>query len=212
MKNILLTFVAILLFFSCKNSLDIQSRRYTKGLYVSLAKKRTVNRQQKDLSQKFINVKKYINVNEISSNIILLPLINTASNSTIDHINTKKSLSAGVSEIRYIQKNSAYNLSLVINNSNIAPRKKWALEKLSAADVSSCASGPDESTMFVVMLILCLIPPLAVYLKEKACTKWFWWCTILCLLSLLGIGYTAIFGLWFIATIISLCVVLDILN
>ena len=72
----------------------------------------------------------------------------------------------------------------------------------------------DPDVMFVILIILSFfIPPLAIYLHENGTNKWFWITLILCILSggFLGWGFTPGAGLWFIAALIALLVVFDVL-
>lgn len=75
------------------------------------------------------------------------------------------------------------------------------------------SAAPDSDVMFILQIIFAfLLPPLAVYLKEKV-TGRFWLTLILCILSLGGIFWIFYAGglLWLIAVIIALLVVLDVI-
>jgi uncharacterized membrane protein YqaE (UPF0057 family) len=73
-------------------------------------------------------------------------------------------------------------------------------------------AAPDADVMFVLQIIFAfLLPPLAVYLKEQI-TGRFWLTLILCLLSLfIFFGPFYFGGLWLVAIVIALLVVLDII-
>ena len=72
----------------------------------------------------------------------------------------------------------------------------------------------DEDTMNIIMLVLCLlVPPLGVYLKARSANKWFWITLLLCLLSGgIFFGVSAMGTGWFVAFIIALLYVLEVLK
>lgn len=75
----------------------------------------------------------------------------------------------------------------------------------------SSAGAADSDVMLIVLVILAIIiPPLAVYLKEGLTAR-FW---LILILSILGGGfffYPVIGGLWLVAVILALLIVLDIM-
>jgi len=79
----------------------------------------------------------------------------------------------------------------------------------------TASNAADADAMFILMLILSLfLPPLAVYLKDSGITGLFWLTLILCLLGggfLLGPGFGYLASGWFIAFILALLRVLDII-
>jgi uncharacterized membrane protein YqaE (UPF0057 family) len=72
----------------------------------------------------------------------------------------------------------------------------------------------DSDAMLILLVVLAFfIPPLAVYIKNNHKTdNWFVLTLILWLLSFVGFGYTPFYGLWFVASVIALLVVFDILH
>ncbi len=86
---------------------------------------------------------------------------------------------------------------------------KYSREEQKQLDYS--ADGAAEVELIILILLSIFVPPLAVYLKKGAVDKWFWVTLILCLLALFGIWAFYLGGLWFVAFVIALLVVLDIL-
>lgn len=78
---------------------------------------------------------------------------------------------------------------------------------------SSPTNGLDGDGMFILLLILTVIlPPLAVYLKDSGITGLFWVTLILCLVSGGGfIGIGILYSGWFIAFLLALLRVLDVI-
>ena len=73
-------------------------------------------------------------------------------------------------------------------------------------------SGSDSDVNLVLLVILAiLIPPLAVYLKNKSIDKWFWITLILSLLGFMGLFFVYGGLFWLAAVVIAILYVLDAL-
>lgn len=96
----------------------------------------------------------------------------------------------------------------------VAPFKKRDVLNRERKQVPS-APHPDSDAMLIITVILAIVlPPLGVYLKDNSTSKWFWITFILCLISILGWGIIHIGplgGLWFVAALIAVLHVLDVI-
>ncbi|MBI4931728.1 MAG: YqaE/Pmp3 family membrane protein [Bacteroidetes bacterium] len=92
--------------------------------------------------------------------------------------------------------------------------KKSDILKHARKNLSHFSFSDAGLMMFMMVLAAIFIPPLGVYIKDMpSITNWFWITLILCILSggiWIG-GITAGAGLWFIAAIIALLHVFDII-
>lgn len=102
----------------------------------------------------------------------------------------------------------------VVKNEKRGSGDDLVLTKEDRRQMNYKADGAESTGKLILLIILSvIIPPLAVYLKNNRADKWFWVTLILWGIAFLafgGFGYLG--GLWFIAFVIALLVVLDVLS
>lgn len=199
----------LLLLVSC-NSFDMLKRRYTGGYYVHHSGKR--NTAEKEKKQSAIAVSEEKNTEAGIAAVKNEPVV-TTDNSTADNAIAPEAKETGVSKAgKYVAEK---------NDNAVAAKEKETGEDFPFYEREMYEQGEftvdgalDEDGKFVLMLILSLLlPPLAVYLKQEKVTVWFWVTLILCLLSGVGlVGIGLLYSGWFIAFVIALLVVLDIIQ
>jgi uncharacterized membrane protein YqaE (UPF0057 family) len=198
--------------FSCKNGFDVQQRRYTSGFYVSHSGKKNSVEKQNSSAEKGVVTKENVKVNP-SSEPEMKRMV-TEEKIVMDQNKEQNNSSEPVSSKGNKKQNKIASASVEKSEHAVVSNEKSLKEEaLKGKDTPAGGAQLDETGMFILMLVLSLLlPPLAVYLKQKSATKWFWVTLILCLLTggVLYVGYLG--SLWFIAFIIALLVVLDIIS
>ena len=207
-----LTAITAITIWSC-GSTDILKRKYMGGFYVNHSRKLSGEKTsgQITINERTLSASASNEILPIQSDIIIHDEINL----------TETSIKGAVAEERVLKNNAAqknkrqYNINQpteisVFSGSNTVASNKTTYN---SPKNTESKSPLDEQGMNILMLVLCLlVPPIAVYLKAGKTNGWFWLTLILCLLSG-GIfaGISAMGSGWFIAFIIALLFVLEII-
>lgn len=203
--NISLLAVLSVFIFSCKNSVDLVKRHYNKGYYIASnsgkqKSKGKLNSSVPNQIQEMKSIPQMNTNNEVQENDLIASL-NTESTQTtkakkIETFSKPESVSSGTDKVHSKSKET-----LVITQKH-------------HTSVPSAGGGSDDIVFLILLVILSiLLPPLAVFLKDSGSSKWFMITLVLCLLAILGAWFfmSSLGGLWFVAFIIALLCVFDII-
>ena len=217
MKNIFIKLILIfpaILIFSCRSA-DLMKRRYSAGFYLS--------HSGKPVLPKSVEVKNHTNHSSVAHHSVASPgLLSVAS----AHEKTEKPVlsQAYLHEPMVSNAHSSVMTNITQRSANNNLSASTSTENLKTANDFSGRVSPktesakppplDEEGMFILLLILSLIvPPLAIYLKNKKFNRWFWISLICCLLAG-GIFFNAgVLGTaWIAAFLIALLYVLEVIS
>lgn len=203
-NKFILPLLAVLLFGSCANKFSLVKRKYNKGYHFSMAKKQSKHDVPAKDAEKVATLQPKENVlpkNEVTelspSAFEVMPIIkNEVSTNKTSH--KKTTVLAAKTKEPFKEEKEIRSLSAP----QIVALKK-EIEK-------SSKGGGDVNTILLVILAI-LIPPLGVYLRDKATDKWFWITLVLWVLSFTALIF--VFGglLWLAAAIIAVLYVLHAL-
>jgi uncharacterized membrane protein YqaE (UPF0057 family) len=197
LSALLLVMIAL---FSC-DSMDVMKRRYTGGFYVhhSGGKNTNDNKPAKPEDKPAVTQKKETD----KAGYTAEQTVNVKNDAT-----AVEDVTTGTESKTAEQKETTEKEKVVVSKSRFMTYSREEAHQLKYS-----ADGAEDAVMLLILILLAIfLPPLAVYLKQDGIDKWFWVTLILCLLSIIGIGFTYLYGLWFIAFVIALLVVLDILD
>lgn len=203
----ILYLLAVLLLSSCAGKFGVMKRRYNKGYYVTRISS-DKNGKQRNGETKTARggnsgsvMKKQLVTDGLSDKD---PDYTPVARSAAEHPEKKK--------IRITEKKVLANAATVEYSSQPAVRAE--LRPLPAETGVVSLPLQDDDTMKILLVILAIfIPPLAVYLKDNAVSKWFWITLILALLGIFGfwfLFYTGFF--WLAAVVIAILYVLDLIG
>jgi uncharacterized membrane protein YqaE (UPF0057 family) len=204
-KIVLLLSVSILLS-ACSDRFSLMKRRYSKGYYFSSSS----NRSQQATPVAETLPSKPIKADEVAT--VVVPPSATAAEpagTALRHFAKSETASPSKKEQRRTlatRDNSPDGAAV-----NFGTRLQ-KLRAVTLAPETLRTGATDSDTMLIILVILAIfIPPLAVYLKDKAVSTWFWVTLILCVLSL-GVFFFRLGGLlWLAAAVIALLYVLDMI-
>jgi uncharacterized membrane protein YqaE (UPF0057 family) len=199
-------FVITIALFSC-GSMDVMKRRYNNGFYVHHSSKHHTDR--KVTADEKVNantpVKEVIADN--SAEEIVMEKESHKSSSSVFAVSVEnKKVKSNAKRLQIENKTAEENV-LVSNE-----RVQYTKEEKRQLDQKGSGAADDTVMLLLLIVLAVFLPPLAVYLKRDTADKWFWITLILCLLAFIGFGFNPIFGLWFIAIVIALLVVLDVIS
>lgn len=206
--------IIALLLASC-NSVDVMKRRYTSGFYVDQSKAKHTDAAPKKKDD--VKTADAVAVNDKNSAVEQAgqPAIENDKSTTVA-VETRINASAeNKVEVKKADTNKKPAAAEVEEEAVVVKEKKShdELSREEKAQLDYSADGADSSGRTILLVILSIfIPPLAVYLKKGGVDKWFWITLILCLLTLVGVYTPFLFSFWFVAFIIALLVVLDVIK
>jgi uncharacterized membrane protein YqaE (UPF0057 family) len=210
MKNKLLILLAVTFCLSaCSDRLSLLKRRYNKGYYVSV--KRDAKPVAKVAKERSESARTPVATRTPETNIARATEIKREAQ-LLSPAQTIKALPSPVTPV------IKQKVPVVTTHNDAGSRALTFRENLYIKALKSLPAAkaePDSDVMLVLLVILAIfIPPLAVYLKDKAISKWFWLTLILCLLSLFA-GWWFFPGLgllWLAAVVIALLYVFDVIK
>jgi uncharacterized membrane protein YqaE (UPF0057 family) len=200
---------------SC-TSADLIKRKYNGGFYFGHSgkvKAKENKKPEQNQNDQYLLISSVSSVVPLTGNNSLKNEENNIVQEVI--VQTIETPKAEKNKIRYDnhkeeKPSASYRKTIIFQEKNYFEPKK----NESKNDLIKKNHSYDEDTMNVLILVLCLIlPPLAIYLKGNKTNVWFWLTLILCLFSsgvFFGVG--AMGTGWFIAFILALLYVLDILK
>lgn len=196
MKKFTLPFVlaTIVLLASC-NNFHIEKRHYRNGFYVDLGHNRDDHGSVTSNKQESAEVAFTTHVEEPAPDVVPQEVV-----PAIDH-------ALLVSEADDEAPAATSNDDKNVRTQDEMPRTVIKQGDEQSRD-SNTPQAPSDTMLIIEVILAIIIPPLAVFLHEGITAR-FWITLILCLLGGGFIFYPVIGGLWFIAAIIALLVVLD---
>ena len=196
---------AIVLASSCSTKMSLVKRKYNKGFYLaksnSAAPKKVINRQTS------FDLRETTNNHEVAVSR-LLP--EQATKTQVTKTDTRSFRNSVTGSLNHPQK--AVNLQASSSEipAGYAPSAK-PLEINNNLTSKQKGTGDADVDLIILVILALLIPPLGVYLKDKAVNKWFWITLILCLLSLSFFVSSFLGILWLAAMVIAVLYVLDMI-
>jgi uncharacterized membrane protein YqaE (UPF0057 family) len=203
-SNLLLLLATVFMLASCSDKLSLMKRKYNKGFYI--AKSSSVRATGKEVAEQRAKAKERDHRGEVSEKAIT---------ATVGEI--MPALSAPPQKSESVSKTTTgthRNITVQVSPDNEPLQEPINIKPLDMKKNTSVAqnlSGDSDVDMIILVILAILIPPLAVWLKDKAVSKWFWITLILCVLSFSVFFFN--FGglLWLAAMVIALLYVLDML-
>lgn len=196
-KYYLLFSIALIGFLTSCNNFHIEKRHYRNGFYVNLNKNTDRAPEQKQneagVADEEENISKE-NEQRADERVVVAPVKSSEVSSPVQHSDDK----------------SPAQTKTVVD---ATPSSEEVVQEPNQIDhsVTPNQAPGDADVMLIIQVILAIIiPPLAVYLKEGL-TNRFW---LVLILAILGGGfffYPYFGGLWLVAVILALLIVLDVM-
>jgi uncharacterized membrane protein YqaE (UPF0057 family) len=206
---------SLLLFFSCKNSVDLIKRRYTGGYYVEHSGKRAADKKESS-----VKMKKDVSPQQEQTTVAFAEQKQRPSaenQKTTENDAEPVAQNGGTGPGKKDKAACDKTQGGLTSQENVALHKEPKLKTETHrnkydGDIPVSGAASDTALFILLILLAIFIPPLAVYIKQKEITKWFWITLILCLLTGFGRIASFLFSFWFVAFVIALLVVLDVIR
>jgi len=201
MKKIIPFLALAILISSCGNKMTLLKRHYTKGYYVQNSSR--IDKMAPDKAAKF----QATNMERVGPRFVKevkQPVV-TAS----IKVNSDEKI-AWANYPKQMRKEAMAGKKLETGSIPVITLNKRSSENRFANE-NKRGGGGDVSLVILVLLSI-FIPPLAVYLKNGETNKWFWVTLILCLLAFTYFVFVFGGSLWFVAFLIAILYVFDIIK
>jgi uncharacterized membrane protein YqaE (UPF0057 family) len=203
----ILMLICIGMLTSCAGKFGVMKRRYNKGYYVSHSS--DPKQQHKPEARK--------TERDHKAGIAATESFAKTTSSQDPDLQINRSVSALPATAQSgTNTRSKHSVNKVVASTETLKSQKQQIRALSkqlmGANKDLINSGSDSDVNLVLLIILAiLIPPLAVYLKNKTIDKWFWITLILSLLGFFGLFFVYGGLFWLAAAVIAILYVLDAL-
>ena len=207
MKTNVVIIVATLLFLSaCSNKFSLVKRKYNKGYYVSVNKKATTPHTNERATQRSPETPEKVAVEVVPSQF----KTNHTTQSSKPPVNVVSSAKPKPSAN---SKKNGVEIVAATNNQQVTFETSSDIKPVPAAEKSRAGASDSDVHLVLLVILAILIPPLAVYLKNKTIDMWFWLTLILFLVGY-GIVFINGFGglLALAAIVIALLYVFDVIK
>jgi uncharacterized membrane protein YqaE (UPF0057 family) len=197
---LLLILAAIFIVTGCSTGISLQKRKYNKGYHLAFHKKQ--HKAEEHQSQR-----KDPAIHEIKDDTkVPLLIAGKGAKGSAQQATPFKP----AEKQKIINQGSKLTASADENLLQEAP----VIRDVELKDVNRESTPPkndlDPDVKLIILLILAiLLPPLAVYLKDHATSKWFWITLILSLLAFFGVFFYYAWLFWLAAIIIAVLYVLN---
>lgn len=171
-SRIILLGVIVALLSSCAGKFSVIKRRYNKGFYVAAANGHNKNKHQAQPEQTRYKAQQETNEDKIVTQVVSESRATVFTRTDEPAQKPEKKLTA----------TTARKLLHTAKTVEFKPLQENLKSIQQEREHSRAGADADTNTILLIILAI-FIPPLAVYLKDKAVSKWFW---IVLILSIIG--------------------------
>jgi uncharacterized membrane protein YqaE (UPF0057 family) len=200
--NSILLLLCIVLLSSCAGKFGVMKRRYNKGFYVSVSGERK-NSQVVEEHKKALRPARadMVQPEKKVENSFQATALKAENHAPAEERRAEARSNSG----------PVASAGAPLKAAPSVVRSLAAIKEIQKAGSETSSESGDGDTDLILLVILAIfIPPLAVYLKDKAVSKWFWIVLILSLLGLVGWWVFPFAALaWLLAVIFAILYVLD---